>query len=55
VEEANFLKDKLCNLLKEFQDKKYEKTAVMSAVGIRCVAQHVEQFLYRCQLTMNGS
>nr|XP_046181859.1 uncharacterized protein si:ch211-13c6.2 isoform X1 [Oncorhynchus gorbuscha] len=31
VEEANFLKDKLCNLLKEFQDKKYEKTAVMSA------------------------
>lgn len=31
VEEANFLKDKLCNLLKEFQDKKSEKTAVMPA------------------------
>ncbi|XP_045082339.1 uncharacterized protein si:ch211-13c6.2 isoform X1 [Coregonus clupeaformis] len=31
VEEANFLKDKLCNLLKEFQAKKSEKTAVVPA------------------------
>lgn len=54
MEEANFLKDKLCNLLKEFQDKKSEKTAVMPAVGIHCVAQHVAQLLYGCQLTMNG-
>uniref|UniRef100_A0A4W5KTK1 C2H2-type domain-containing protein n=1 Tax=Hucho hucho TaxID=62062 RepID=A0A4W5KTK1_9TELE len=31
VEEANFLKDKLCYVLKEFQDKKSDKTAVMPA------------------------
>ena len=41
VEEANFLKEKLCNLLKEFQAKKSEKTAV----GVNCFIQRVQHYL----------